>query len=220
MLAVAQLGDRAIVAVLVKSLLLTAAIFAAGGVALSFAADWLAGYYLNSPEAGLLAQAAAAILAVAAIWLLFRAVAIPVIGLFADEVVAAVEARHYPEMLASARPASLGLSLRMGLMSFLRLLGANLLALPVYLLLIPTAIGPVVLFVIVNALLLGRDVGEMVAARHLSGPALKAWLRNSRGPRAVLGLGMTMLFTVPLANFLAPVIGAAVATHLYHGRKE
>jgi uncharacterized protein involved in cysteine biosynthesis len=48
---------------------------------------------------------------------------------------------------------------------------------------------------------------------------VSSWLRATRGERAILGLLATALFMVPFANFLAPVIGAAMATHLFH-RKE
>ena len=63
------------------------------------------------------------------------------------------------------RHPSLALSLRMGLASALRALVFNLLALPLYLVLLVTGVGTVALFALVNALLLGRDLGEMVAVR-------------------------------------------------------
>ena len=70
-----------------------------------------------------------------------------------------------------------------------------------------------------NAIALGRDLGEMVAIRHLDGEALKRWLGSSRIKRLLLGLGATALFTIPFVNLLAPVLGAAVATHLFHSEK-
>jgi len=220
MLSIRQLGDRAILAVLAKSLLVTLVIFALGAFGLSLLSDRLVDHYALGPDSGMLVKVAAAIAALAAVWLLFRAVAIPVMGIFADEVVAAVEAKHYPDALASARKVGLGLSMRLGLSSVLRLLGVNLLALPLYLLLMATALGHIILFVVINAALLGRDMGEMVAVRHLDRLAVKAWLRNSRMQRLSLGVVMTGLFMVPLANLLAPIIGAAMATHVFHGRKE
>src|SRR5690606_40219992 len=52
--------------------------------------------------AGLLRQAAALVLTLVGLWLVWRIVAMAVIGFFADEVVHAVEARHYPEAAARA----------------------------------------------------------------------------------------------------------------------
>ena len=105
------------------------------------------------------------------------------LGFFGDEVVAAVEARHYPAAEVSAKHAGVGLSLKLGLASFARVVLVNLLALPVYLFLMITAIGPLILFVALNAMLLGRDLGEMVGVRHLDKPALSVWLGQSRWDR-------------------------------------
>ncbi len=215
-----QLGDRAIVRILLKSLALTTLIFIIAGIGLVAAAQWVAAAYGWGEETGTAATVVATIVAVACAWLLFRAVAVPVIGFFADEIVIAIEAKHYPDAARLAKPASMAVSLRLGFGSVLRLIGLNLIALPLYLVLIFTAVGPIVAFVAVNALLLGRDLGEMVAVRHLDPAGLKGWLRTTRGPRAVLGLIVTGLFLVPFINLLAPVIGAGMATHLFHGRRD
>ena len=102
----------------------------------------------------------------------------------------------------------------MGLRSAGRALFFNLLAAPLYLLLLVTGVGTVALFAGVNALLLGRDLGEMVAVRHLAD--IKPWLARTRIQRAFLGLAVTILFMIPFANLLAPILGAAMATHLFH----
>lgn len=214
-----QLGDRAILRVLLKSLVVTALVFVIAGLGLVASVQWGARAYGWGEERGTVATIAAVLGVLAASWLLFRSLAVPVIGLFADEVVAAIEAKHYPDAARLARPASLAVSLRLGLASILRLIGLNLLALPLYIVLIFTAIGPIMAFVAVNALLLGRDLGEMVAIRHLDAAALKNWLRTTRGPRAMLGLIVTGLFFVPFLNFLAPILGAGMATHMFHGRR-
>lgn len=214
-----QLRDPAIIRVLTKSLCLTMAIFISAGIGFTFAAQALATSYGWGEEGGTLAGVAAVLIAVVSGWLLFRAVAIPVMGIFADDVVAAVERRHYPEAATVAIHPNTALSLRLGLMSALRLIAVNLLMLPVYAALLLTAIGPLIAFVLVNAVLLGRDLGDMVAVRHLDDAARRAWLRTNRGSRALLGLVVTMLFMIPMINFVAPLIGAAMATHLFHSKK-
>ena len=77
-----------------------------------------------------------------------------------------------------------------------------------------TAIGPAVVFGLINAVLLGRELSDMVALRH-AGLALPGALT-----RAVLGGVVVVLLTVPLINLLAPVLGAAMATHLVHRRRK
>ncbi|HEY9551996.1 EI24 domain-containing protein [Allosphingosinicella sp.] len=220
-LAIAQLGDPRIRRVLVKSLLVTLALFLLAGALLG----WL---LVGSNPCGIgpldyrceigtgAGTAAALVLGVLGLWFLFPAIAIGVIGVFADEVVEAVETRHFPAAAASGRNPSMVRSIGLGLRSAGRLLLWNLLALPFYLLLMVTGIGPFILFFVINAVALGRDLGEMVAARHLDGEALRRWLTHSRGKRLLLGLGAAFLFAIPFVNLLAPVLGAAIATHLYH----
>ena len=215
-LALGQLGDAAILRVLAKSLALTLAIFAALGVGVfALLRHWLAGFAGGYDDG--LAGVAAIALGVVAGWLLFRVVAIAIVGLFGDEVVAAVEARHYPAAQATARDVGIVRSGRMALASAVRALGINLVMTPVYLALLFTAIGPAIAFFLVNGWLLGRDLGDMVASRHLSDATMRGWRTATRGRRFVMGLAVAGLFVVPLANLLAPILGAAMATHLFHG---
>jgi uncharacterized protein involved in cysteine biosynthesis len=218
-LILSHLSDPAVRRVLLKSLALTLVLF--------LAAAALAGWMLTGtnpcglgpldyectvgPETGTFA---AILFGLLGLWFLFPAIAIGVIGFFADEVVEAVERRHYP--LAGGRNLPLGRSLEMGLRSAGRLVLWNLLAVPFYILLLFTGIGPFLLFFAINAVALGRDLGEMVAARHLEGEALPRWLAATRLTRAALGFLATWLFVIPFANLLAPVLGAIAATHLFH----
>jgi CysZ protein len=219
-LSVAQLRDRTMIGIFAKSMLVSLILFAV------LAGTILAGTKSAAEASGWFDEGSSyfAVVGVAILGLLigsalFRAIAIPVLGFFGDEVVAAVEERHYPAASASARKVGVGLSLRLGLASFGRVLIVNLVALPIYLFLLVTAVGPLILFVILNALLLGRDLGDMVGVRHLEGSAFKAWLRQSRWDRWLLGLIVTGLFLIPFVNLIAPLLGAAAATHLFHGKR-
>ena len=215
-LTLGQIGDPAILRVIAKSLALTLVIFAVLGVAAVFATRAVVAAYGWGDDAGFAAAAVAGLAVIVGAWLLFRAVAIPVIGLFADEVVAAIEARHYPAAAQIAKPATVALSAKLALASLARLILLNLLAVPLYGVLLFTAIGPLILFLAINALLLGRDLGEMVAARHLSAEARKDWLRVTRGQRAIMGAIVTGIFMIPIVNLIAPIVGAGMATHLFH----
>lgn len=218
-LSIGQLGDPPVLRVLAKSLAVTLAVFAVLGFAIwwgvqALLALWL-GVAVGWGAAGV-ATVFALFVSLLALWLLFRAVAIAAIGLFADEVVEAVEARHYPAALARARPVSFARGAAMGMRSAIRAVLVNFLALPVYVVLLATGIGTAAAFFLVNGWLLGRDLGDMVAARHLDATALRAWRGETRGRRFLLGLADTALFVVPVANLLAPVLGAAMATHIFH----
>ena len=216
-LALAQLGDRAVLAVLAKSLAVTLALFALLGAGIWWGTDALLARWSYN---GALASVAALVATLLTLWLTFRAVAIAVIGVFADEIVAAVEARHYPAALASARAVPFPRAAGMGLASAARFVAINLLLLPVYGILLATGIGAPALFFAVNAWLLGRDLGDMVAARHLPAAALAGWRRGNGAQRFLLGLAATALFVVPILNILAPVLGAAMATHLFHRSRK
>jgi uncharacterized protein involved in cysteine biosynthesis len=224
-LSLAQLGDPRIRSLLVKSVLLTLVIFAIAAA--------LVGWLLTGSNpcgispldydctiGGGAGIALAAILGVASLWFLFPAVAIGVLGIFGDEVVEAVEERHYPAAAAAAKRPTTAEGLALGLRSAGRIVLWNALAVPFYIILLFTAVGPFILFFAINAVALGRDLGEMVAVRRHRGADLKAWLAATRGRRAALGLLVTFLFMIPFANLLAPVIGAAMATHLFQGGRK
>jgi uncharacterized protein involved in cysteine biosynthesis len=208
-LALAQLTDRRIVAVLLKSAGLTVVAVALLGWGLwAGSAALLDGFGIDAMlgDGGAVRG-----------FLAFVAAVLGVMQLFADEVVAAVEARHYPEIAARARPLGLHRELGLALRSTLRSLLWNLAALPVALVLIVTGVGPLLVFAAVNAMLLGRELTETVRIRH----------RDERdvplpdlpfATRFVLGAICVGLLTVPFVNLLAPVLGAAMATHLVHRR--
>lgn len=222
-LSLGQLLDPRIARVFLKSILLTAVIFTAAGVGLWYAMHALEGFaaaWMGGAESGWIADVMALFVFVLAWWLLFRAIAIGVIGIFADEVVAAVEAKHYPGAHAQARDVPFARSVSMGLQSAARIILINLALSPIYLMLLVTGVGTAVAFFVVNAWLLGRDLGDMVAARHMPSRELPAWRKRTGFLRFVLGSIGTGLFLVPILNLVAPVVGAAMATHLFHrGRR-
>lgn len=217
-LSIAQLGDRPVLQVFLKSFAVTLLLFAGLGVAGWAGARHVAEAFGWARRWQDLAGIAAILLGLGSAWLLFRAVAIAVIGVFADEVVEAVEQRHYPDRLATARPVPLVRGIGMGLGSAGRAILVNVAMLPVYAVLLVTGIGTAFAFFVVNGWLLGRDLGDMVAARHVARGRLANWRSTTRGSRLVLGLGVTALFLVPIVNLFAPILGAAMATHLFHQR--
>jgi len=219
-LSVGQLGDPKIIRVFLKSLGVTLVLLALFGVILWYGAQTLVAWMGAGAETGGWVGAATVLLWLGAAFFLFRIIAVAVVGIFGDDVVAAVEAKHYPEALAEARDVPFGRSVAMGLGSAGRLILVNLAVSPLYLLLLITGVGTAILFFIVNGWLLGQDLGEMVAARHVSQKGMKSWRGSTGFQRFALGLAGTALFLVPILNLVAPVLGAAMATHLFHGRRR
>ena len=217
-LALGQLFDGRVARVFLKSMALTLLLFAVLGVALWYGIHWATAYFLGAGAATSdIADIVTIVLVLVLHWLLFRAIAIGVIGVFGDEVVEAVEARHYPDAHARVRHVPFVRSARMGLGSAARTLLFNLIFSPVYI--IANVAAPVVFFV-VNSWLLGRDLGDMVAVRHMSERELPAWRRRTVFPRLMLGGVATALLFIPVVNLVAPVLGAAMAANAFHLRRH
>jgi CysZ protein len=211
--ALPQIFRPAAMSVLGKSLALTLLLFVVLGVGVWFGLDAFFAW-MGWTSGGLAEAAGAALIVIAAGWFLFRVIAIAVLGLFSDAIVVAVERDSYPDAAASARPVSMAGGLRFALRSLGRNVGWNLIALPFYILLLVTGVGTLALILIVNAYLLGRDLSEMVEPRHPDLPPIP------RSRRWAMGFVSALLFLVPVANLLAPILSAAMAVHVLHGRRE
>ena len=107
LLALGQMAAPAMLRLLAKTVAVTLVIFVVLGVLGWFALDWALGRFGledgSFAGAGGLRGAASLLLVLIGGWLLWRIVAMAVIGFYADEVVMAVEARHYPQAAAQAR---------------------------------------------------------------------------------------------------------------------
>lgn len=211
-LSLRQLNDPAVLAVLAKSLAVTLAVFAALGTGLYWAlagllADW------GHADAGLAGAAAAALIGGLAFWLLFRILALAVLQFFAEDVVRAVEARHYPAAAAAAE-LRFGPALAASMRGLARAVAVNALAAPFVVALLVTGVGAPLLLWAVNAWLLGRELTEMVWLRHRAGGADA--LPVSGAARFALGGVTAALLLAPFVNLIAPVLGAASAAHLVH----
>ena len=194
---------------LAKTLLLTLAVFGVIAVGLWMALHEMRLYF--GWDRGGLATAAATAMTVAALaWLLFRTIVMAIMNVFADDIVAAIERDSYPTAAATARPLGFALSLRLALASAARAVGWNMLALPIYLLLLITGVGTILLFLTLNAYLLGRDLSDMVEQRH---PGLSP---ISGINRWLMGLVSALVFLIPFINLLAPIWSAAMAVHMLY----
>jgi CysZ protein len=212
-----SLTDRRVQLLLVRVILLTLLVF----LILGFALWWLMGWglgWIGLEQVGLSADNASvfgAFLAVAttifSTLLLFRAVAVAITWIFADDIIDAVEDRHYPKHAMTGKRPGLASGAQMALRSVARVIGYNLLALPIYLLLLFTGVGTFIAFLLVNALLLGRDLEDMLIARHG-----KEHGSMRKLPRLLLGLAGTAGMMIPFFNLIVPVLATAAAVHMAH----
>lgn len=217
-LALGDLGRRPMLAILVRGIVITLAIFALLFVGLAWALNGADPCSIVGDECpldpwggGLSALVATLLLG----WFLFPGVAIGVLAGMSERITGTVEAIHYPTAAVHSAPLGWARGTWLGIRSGGRVLLYNLVALPFALLLLITGIGPFILFALVNGIAIAPDLGELAAGRTLTGPALRDWLRVHRWPLRVIGLVVGGLFLVPFVNLVAPLLGAAAAVHLY-----
>ncbi len=205
-LAIGQLFDARILALLGASVLLSVACFAAVWGAIGwtlthtslFTTGWLE-FVSDLLGAGL---------TLLLTWFTFPLLAAAFVGLILEPAARAVEARHYPQL-----PPAPGLSFWAGLVTSLRFL-VVVVALNAALLLLWFAppLYPVG-YLLVNGLLLGREYFELVALRRLSPTDARALRRANSGELLLLGMGTAGLSVVPIVNFVAPVLVTMMFVH-------
>ncbi|HLG90206.1 MAG TPA: EI24 domain-containing protein [Alphaproteobacteria bacterium] len=211
--ALSQLADPGTFRILVGSALAAAGIFAALWFGI---VEVLAHEHLF--ETRWLDWAARILLGLGAVVLtfyLYSAVAVLVASFFLEAVARAVERRWYPGI-----PAPRPQPLRETVALALSLTGANLLwnllALPLYL--IPGA--NIVVFLLVNGYLLGREYFELAAQRRVDRKAIVVLRRYYRFRLLIGGMLIAALSFVPLANFVTPILATAFMLHLFHALPE
>jgi len=195
---------------LIKVVLCTFASFLLLGVGMWFALNWLFAWLNIQNGAYLSALLSLAIIPISA-FLLFRVVAIAITWIFADDIIDAVEDRYYPQKAAFGKRPGVGAGVHMAVRSIARVVGYNLLALPLYIVLLVTGIGTAIAFMLLNALLLGKDLEDMLIARHGASQGSIQKL-----PRLLLGFVGTVGMLIPFLNLLAPVLATAMAVHVVH----
>lgn len=132
-------------------------------------------------------------------------------GIFLEDVVEAVEERHYPT-LPQITPPPLGDTLR-DTINFLGLvIAVNIGALFLY----PFA-GPAspLLFWAMNGFLLGREYFTLVALRRIGRDGARAMRRKHSLTIWAAGTLMAAPLSIPLINLIVPVLGVATFTHLF-----
>ncbi|MCF8473215.1 MAG: EI24 domain-containing protein [Emcibacter sp.] len=145
----------------------------------------------------------------------FPPIATIFMSIYLDDIVDAVEDKYYPHQKAGKR---LGFShlayIAVRLSLFIVLL--NIIVIPLYLFFFWLPFVPLVIFYTLNSYLLGWGYYEMVAVRHLGIKEAGYHRKTIRGQVLVGGFVITLLYSVPVLNLAAPILGAAILSHLFH----
>lgn len=149
------------------------------------------------------------------IWFLFPAIAVTVMSLFADQVCTAVEKRHYPARVGP-RPVGIPETVWASLKLMALMVLLNLLAFVPYMILLFSTggLGTLALYLAINGFLLSREYYDLVIQRHAGPRAATAFRKRAGGSIFLGGVAIAGLFIVPIFNILAPILGAALMTHI------
>lgn len=184
--------------------------------ALLGAAAWVAIGYVPSVgwawvDAAL--QVAGRILMIVGIAFLFPLLATGLLSLFLDAAADRLEAARYPQD-PPAREPPLWAGIAAGLRFLAVALALNLAVLPLQLVGLVVPLLNLLVFWSLNGYLVGREVFEQVAIRHVSPQEVGRLRRLHRG--LVFGAGVlgTALMAVPGINLIAPLVTVAAMVHL------
>ena len=210
--AVGQLADPVFQGVVLRSLLLSAAVF----LGLLAASVWGVRELVVGPGwlgwlAGVLGGIGAALLA---LWL-FVPAAVLISTLYIERVALAVERRFYPS-LPPASGAPLSVQAWDGVVLGLQLVPLQLLTLVLTLLL--PGVG-LVLGLLMTGWAIGRGLFVAVAMRRMSRVDALRLYRARRGDVLAPGVALAAIGLVPFANLLVPVLGTAAMVHVLQDRR-
>ena len=108
-----------------------------------------------------------------------------------------------------------------GVLAFIAIsLALNILALPLYLLLLFLPPFNLFVFYLLNGYLLGREYFEIVAVRRLDMATAKLLRRTYRGRVFMTGVVIALLLTVPLVNLITPIVATAFMLHVFEGLRR
>ena len=216
--AIGQLGDRRFQAVLAKGLGITVAIFVAFYVVFVQVVGWFLGDSVSLPWIGTvtwvddaISWGAIPLMLLLSVFLMVP-VASAITGIFLDDVAQAVEDRHYPA-LGPANELSLMDNIRDSLAFLGVLIGANIIALVLYIFLAPLA--PFIFWGL-NGFLLGREYFTLAAIRRVGRDGAAQLRKRYFVTIWIAGVLMVVPLTIPLVTLLVPILGAATFTHLFH----
>ena len=212
LISVSQLPDPAFRRVIIKSILLSVLVFIFLAIIVWFVLSETNFFTFWVFEA--FADMFGGITAIVISWLLFPTLASFFITVFLEDIVEAVESRYYPNTLLEKinnPSATFVISLRFTVIA----LFLNILAIPFYFFTIWFPPLGIFVFYCLNSYLLGREYFELVALRHIKLKDISSIRRSNSWQLFLFGSVTTFLFTIPIINFLAPILGVAGMTHFF-----
>jgi CysZ protein len=152
--------------------------------------------------------------------LIFGALLLPpitiIIGsIYSDSIVDHIEKKYYPSRLGmrQIKLSELGFSISK---NFCITITVNILLAPLYLI---GTFFPIISFLIfysVNGYLIGKELFETVASRHLEMKDRYLLKKQNNSKVIIGGIIMVGISTIPILNLVAAVLGIVFMTHFFH----
>ncbi len=153
-------------------------------------------------------------------WLLVSLILIPVgtviSGLFAENIFFAVKDLNKYKWKYELKKNSFLISVQYAIICAIRSFFINILILPLYLIL---PIANIFIFIFVNAYLVGREYCGNFLIQFFDKEDLKRNFMLLDGKIYIIGLFIVFLYTIPILNLVAPMIGNIFTSHLILGNK-
>ena len=140
-----------------------------------------------------------------------------------DEVASAVEARHFPNLPTPRREAVIQTvvnTVRFACVAIALNLLVFIFVVPV--LVFTVFLTPLIPFILyaLNGYLVGREYFELAAMRRLDPQDGQALWRRHKARVFICGTLITILMTVPLLNWLMPIIATAFMVHIFEDARQ
>tara|TARA_B100000686_G_C16777872_1_gene969771 strand:+ start:1596 stop:2339 length:744 start_codon:yes stop_codon:yes gene_type:complete len=208
-----QLSDPAFRGVMVRSVLLSIVVFAALAVFIWWVLD---GWGLFDGLVGWLFDFVSWSLYVIITWALFPTIVTLFVAIFLDDIVDAVLRHHYQD---EPLPDRLGLwgALVIASRFTVLLVLLNLGALFLYIFFLWVPFINVFIFYGLNGYLLSREYFDLVALRHYDDGQAARLRRKNAGKLFLAGIAIAFLLTIPIVNWIAPLVGIAAMVHVFKG---
>jgi uncharacterized protein involved in cysteine biosynthesis len=210
-LAVAQLGDPRLRAVIWQSLGLSLLLQIAIGALAWWALQRFIHFDIGWLNTAIHWLGGAAVVVLSLI--LFPASFGIVVSIFLERIADIVESTHYPE-LGPARGIPIWTGIWTGVVFLFAVLLLNLVMLPLYLVALFVVGAGAVLFYAINGWLTARLYYEQVALRRRTPTEVKAWRKANAGVLWLTGIVIVFLGTIPILNLIVPVLGTAAMVHV------
>lgn len=175
--------------------------------------DWIDSAIIGVGAEGWAMAALAIPMLFVVFYFLFPPIARVVMGIMTDDIMDAVEEDYYPHNLATreiSNTENVIHALKFGIV----VLVVNLIALIPYILLLMTGFGTIILYLLINGYLIGREYMESAALRHMPAKDVKIFRNRHRGKMMMGGMANAAMFLIPVLNIAAPIIGTAIMTHI------